>query len=111
VFQGRSSPSQRHDEEDAAGPSLVEMLGNKNQGGGDAGNDDDEDSGAPEMDVWIKILRTVIPADDSAFYEDSDGEDEDLYTATTTTTTVAAPEARRMTMMRLRIAMKFPHQF
>jgi hypothetical protein len=28
------------DEEDAAGPSLVEMLGNKNRGGGDAGNND-----------------------------------------------------------------------
>ena len=57
------------DDDEDEGPSLVDMLGTEVES---------------ELDVWIQVLRAVVPADDSTFFNDDDSSDEDneeLYNA------------------------------
>ena len=77
------------DDDDEEGPSLVDIVAARRRGRhtGAAAEDlveEEEVEESCELDIWLEVLRTVVPDDDSVFYANDDEDstnDDELYGA------------------------------
>jgi hAT family C-terminal dimerisation region len=73
-----------NDDEEEDNPSLVDIVAARRRGRRTAANllVEEEEEESCELDIWLEVLRTVVPEDDSAFYgNDDDSTDDELYGA------------------------------